>query len=106
MSVIVTVRENGCETAATSIQCDFGIIFYFLLKLIHKRDLSKTTVLEANILDNCPPSNYCFVFTQASVCSQHAEMFVMMILKMSVTEIEMSHFMSFRDNKRPKHFLR
>jgi hypothetical protein len=51
VSVIVTVRENGCETAATSIQCDFGIIFYFLLKLIYKRDLSRTTVLEVNILD-------------------------------------------------------
>ena len=51
MSVIVTVRENGYETAATSIQCDFGIILYFLLKLIYKCDLSRTTVLEANILD-------------------------------------------------------
>jgi hypothetical protein len=51
VSVIVTVRENGCETAATSIQCDFGIILYFLLKLIYKCDLSRTTVLEANTLD-------------------------------------------------------
>jgi hypothetical protein len=51
VSVIETVRENGCETAATSIQCDFGIILYFILKLICKCDLSRTTVLEANILD-------------------------------------------------------
>jgi hypothetical protein len=54
VSVVVTVRENGCETAATSIQCDFGILIYFLLKLIYKCDLSRTTVLEANILDKFP----------------------------------------------------